>query len=448
MKSKINHLIVMGDSLSDRGTLAKRHGLGLIPMRTFSGLEAKKSPFGRFTNGYNWIDTIAERLHKIYSQNNPTVAEEKHTSHHVLDDDKKVMLQDDFLLRSFAEGGLTSHNYGNQPAWPGEVNEELARLMVSNLSEKRLLLLEDDVKHKLDSEHKSHTLVLEWSGANDLITVNSEPNIAAITHSIASRVRNLKELIQHGYRNFVFFNLPDLSLTPYYQNKSKKLHDNAKTMSALYNQKLSEALQGIQREFQHSCQIEIFNVSDHFTTIYTNPGDFGFHIDKRKKYFTQSHELRSKCHDGSSNGYMFWDEIHPSEDMHTKLADHALKFIHEKFELLSPTNESGKNNTHAKLLKKFSYKFDIYNQKNNEAWFGVYSFFSYPTLTIDTELSAFENLENIFHHAFTLKTFYVLDIFKQLEWIDRKLRFTASTPVEIIQIEEQRQGSHHRVTAK
>ena len=439
MKSKINYLIVMGDSLSDRGTLAKRHGLGLIPMKTFSGLEAKKSPFGRFTNGYNWIDTIAERLHKFYSQNEPTYVEERHTPHYTLNDDKKVMFQDDFLLRSYAEGGLTSHNYGNAPAWPGAVNEELARLMVSNLSEKRSLLLEDDIKHKLNSEHKSHTLVLEWSGANDLITVNSEPNKTAIDYSIASRVRNLKELIKNGYRNFALFNLPDLSLTPYYHSKSKTLRDDAKTMSALYNQKLSEALLSVQREFQHSCQIEMFDVSDHFTTIYTNPSDYGFDNSKMQKYYTQSRALCSKDYDGSSADYMFWDEIHPSEDMHTKLADHALEFIHEKFELLSPTNESGKNNTHIQLLKDFSYKFDIYNQKNNEAWFGIYSFFSYPTLTIDTKLSASENLEHIIYHTFTLKTDYVLDIFKDLGWIDSKLRFSGATPVEIIQIEEQRQ---------
>lgn len=438
----------MGDSLSDRGTLAKRHGLGLIPMRTFSGLEAKRSPFGRFTNGYNWIDTIAERLHRIYSHNEPPIGEERHTQHHALDDDTKVMFEDNFLLRSYAEGGLTSHNYGNQPAWPGEVNAELARLMVSNLSEKRAFLLKDDIKHKLNSEHKSHTLVFEWSGANDLITVNSEPNTIAIDRSIASRVSNLKKLIKHGYRNFALFNLPDLSLTPYYHNKTKTLRDNAKNMSALYNQKLTAALQSVQREFQHSCQIEMFDVSEHFTTIYTNPVDHGFDSSKMKKYYTQSRALRSKAHDGSSDGYMFWDEIHPSEDMHTKLADHALEFIHEKFELLSPTNESGKQNTHTQLLKDFSYKFDVYNQKNNEAWFGVYSFFSYPTLEIDTDLSADENLEHILHHAFTLKTDYVLDIFKQLGWIDRKLRFTTSTPVEIIQIEEQRQGAHHRVTAK
>lgn len=433
----------MGDSLSDRGTLTKRHGLGLIPMNTLSGLEAKKSPFGRFTNGYNWIDTIAERLHKIYSHNEPAVSEERHTPQLTLDDDTKVMLEDDFLLRSYAEGGLTSHNYSYTPDWL--LQNEFSRLMVSNLSEKRSLLLEDDIKHKLDSEHKSHTLVLEWSGANDLITVNSEPNITAIHHSIASRVRNLKELIKHGYRNFSLFNLPDLSLTPYYQNKSKKLRDNAKTMSLLYNQKLSEALQDVQREFQHSCQIEIFDVREHFTTIYTNPSDYGFDSGKIKTYYTQSRALQAKNYDGTSCGYMFWDEIHPSEAMHTALADHALEFIHEKFELLSPTNESGKHNKRTQLLKEFCYQLDSYNQKNNEAWFGIYSFFSYPTLTIDTKLSAFENLENIFHHAFTLKTSYVLDIFQNLGWIDSKLRFTDSTPVEIIQIEEQRQGSHHLV---
>ncbi len=214
-------------------------------------------------------------------------------------------------------------------------------------------------------------------------------------------------------------------------------------MSALYNQKLSEALLSVQREFQYSCQIEMFDVSEHFTTIYTNPSDYDFDDEKIKTYYTHSRALQAKNYDGTSCGYMFWDEIHPSEAMHTALANHALEFMHEKFELLSPTHESEKLNTHAQLLKDFGYKFDIYNQKNNEAWFGVYSFFSYPTLTIDIELSAFENLEHILHHAFTIKTDYVLEIFKQLGWIDNKLQFTASTPVEIIQIEEQRQGSHH-----
>ncbi len=51
--TKITHLVVLGDSLSDRGTLNKRELLGFIPMSYLSGLRSK-SPKGRFTNGFLW----------------------------------------------------------------------------------------------------------------------------------------------------------------------------------------------------------------------------------------------------------------------------------------------------------------------------------------------------------------------------------------------------------
>ena len=52
-RKKITQLIIMGDSLSDRGTLNQRKLFGLIPMSYLSGLSSK-SPRGRFTNGFLW----------------------------------------------------------------------------------------------------------------------------------------------------------------------------------------------------------------------------------------------------------------------------------------------------------------------------------------------------------------------------------------------------------
>lgn len=55
--TQIARLIVLGDSLSDRGTLNKRKLLSFIPMSYLSGLSSK-APKGRFTNGYLWGDYV------------------------------------------------------------------------------------------------------------------------------------------------------------------------------------------------------------------------------------------------------------------------------------------------------------------------------------------------------------------------------------------------------
>ncbi|MBA3537923.1 MAG: hypothetical protein H0T84_15185 [Tatlockia sp.] len=51
----VNRVISFGDSLSDRSRMYKRLLFGLIPLAKLSGLEGK-SPFGRFTNQYPWLD--------------------------------------------------------------------------------------------------------------------------------------------------------------------------------------------------------------------------------------------------------------------------------------------------------------------------------------------------------------------------------------------------------
>src|SRR5690348_16949398 len=61
MKYDISHIIMMGDSLSDRGRINHRLLFGIIPMRWVSGLEGV-SPDGRFTNGLAWTDHLAASL--------------------------------------------------------------------------------------------------------------------------------------------------------------------------------------------------------------------------------------------------------------------------------------------------------------------------------------------------------------------------------------------------
>ncbi|VVC75314.1 hypothetical protein AQUSIP_06030 [Aquicella siphonis] len=60
-KPTISHFVMMGDSLSDRGTMDRRKLFGVIPMSWLSGL-AGRSPRGRFTNGFAWSDYISAML--------------------------------------------------------------------------------------------------------------------------------------------------------------------------------------------------------------------------------------------------------------------------------------------------------------------------------------------------------------------------------------------------
>src|SRR5258708_18341153 len=60
-KPIINRVNSFGDSLSDRGQMYKRLLGGVFPMARLSGLTGK-SPDGRFTNQYTWLDNWARVL--------------------------------------------------------------------------------------------------------------------------------------------------------------------------------------------------------------------------------------------------------------------------------------------------------------------------------------------------------------------------------------------------
>lgn len=175
----ISHFIMMGDSLSDRGTLDHKHLLGVIPMSKLSGLEGR-SPLGRFTNGYVWSDhlgaLIAEDfLIKDLEQKGSTEEdiadaiiihrkkfENLLESSFDLDHDRYINFEHLDFIRNFDEGGLTAHDYSWKPS--KSVPRFFSRIILSTLSSMRKKLLEDDLKNKILPDQKEKTLVIEWSG--------------------------------------------------------------------------------------------------------------------------------------------------------------------------------------------------------------------------------------------------------------------------------------------
>tara|TARA_B110000879_G_C10679374_1_gene321077 strand:- start:63 stop:512 length:450 start_codon:yes stop_codon:yes gene_type:complete len=137
---------------------------------------------------------------------------------------------------------------------------------------------------------------------------------------------------------------------------------------------------------------------------------------------------------------MFWDEIHPSRDMHKLLSERAFDYITNLFKCISPCNDEAMNSPHAKLLQTFCDAFDVYNKSNNSAWLGLYGLFSYSTLKLDKKEPAVDNLNTILKHAYTENNSHTQTILKQLGWVNHKHQFTNASPPELFQLYKNRYG--------
>lgn len=365
---KISRFVVLGDSLSDRGTLDKRYAAGVLPMRIVSGLSSK-SPRGRFTNGFLWGDYVsastAEQFEidalrkKLKLDNSPRsnadicddflsndlYLAQKNQKDFSLNNDKQVLFKGERFARFYCEGGLTSHNYVgdftfNLVLW-------FSRLILTHLNSKVNQLIQDDRSYRVSRAEKAETLVIEWSGANDLITVNSEPTHLEADNAINDRIANIEILIQRGYRNFALFNLPDLGLTPRYQARSAAERNNAAECSAYFNAQLELKVQALNEKYLKShpnLQLSVFDVNSLFNEVYNNPSAYDFDEDKIKIPYTTSDQFKRNQknsqdqakHTSPSDGYMFWDDVHPTADMHALLADKFNQKYRKMFRFTSP----------------------------------------------------------------------------------------------------------------
>lgn len=364
---RIFQLAVFGDSLSDRGTLDKRKLLGLLPMNYVTGL-SERSPRGRFTNGYLWADYVSatalegfkieserRRLKLKYdARANADIGDEFLTSSlrrkedetaFSLEDDKHILFNKRRFARFYCEGGLTSHDYSYNLSLDPTV--EAYRLILATLEKKREELLDDDKKYHITNLEKAGTLVVEWSGANDLLTVNERPTYQAVDNAVNERIKNVEQLIQSGYRNFVLFNLPNLSLTPRFQAKSQDERDNAAECSEYFNKQLVARCKEINEKYKDSSislNLSVFDVHSQFEEVYKNPEKYGFDKEKLKTPYTDSAEFEKIKQNpefvaekiSPAKGYMFWDDVHPTMTMHHELAERFKEKYGTVYELVAP----------------------------------------------------------------------------------------------------------------
>lgn len=474
MPTTIEHIVSMGDSLSDRGTLKKRRLFGIIPMDWFSGLRGH-SPMGRFTNGLVWTDYLAamiaddfivkddaeenakahesdtlawEKDHGQFLAQAKTYQEKLQDHAYTLSDDLRVTYKGHDFLRSYDEGGLTAKSYFGKLSY--SVSRFFSRLVLATLGSKRKRLLDDDEAHSLNQDHKDKTLVIEWSGANDLITVNDHPSNREADDAITARLNNIRQMVAKGYKNFRLFDMPDLSITPRYakykgthqNHKWQRAHDVSEHFNSELKRRVAELKQELDPSDKNGLNFDVFEVNETLGKIYEDPEAYGFNPKNKTEPYIKSDAFgKSKNHRKDCCGHMFWDDVHPCERLHAILAREAYKKTHAGFNFAPPTKSyvaEAEHDNQQQLLQIFihAYERKFHHDKHH---FGS----SFRHSRIESAIKAYKaaqshtgsdpfktlSLKKIMKHALVDGGDRTKDVLQELNWINSDCSLKLNNPV-------------------
>ncbi len=294
-----------------------------------------------------------------------------------LDNGRTAQFNGRNFFANYSQGGATSHDY----SWEftllsifsplTAIKLFFTRLLISSLSKEVKEFLVDNEKQEVTSEQKKKTLVTLFSGANDLITANSDMTKRAADLAVQSTIENIKTLMANGYTNFVLCNLPDLSLTPRFKGTDKEAE--AHTISEYFNSELNKKFEQLKQE-NPKCSMDLFNINAVFTKVYEDVRDnensiYSGYFKKDKLQepyleYAKSHNITIKPGGVSpGEGHMFWDDVHPTATMHALLMSEYYKSPEGlgKYKLSAPPEQSAKL-----LCKQFAQK---YHEKLNHGWF-------------------------------------------------------------------------------
>lgn len=336
----IQNMLIIGDSFTDIGQMYQRYLFNVIPMRWLAGLTlgTKKQ---RFCDNRNWLDYFLEKFNTKLPT--PGITGQQHNT----------------LVRIYAEGGLydTYNPNKNKKNQGYNFRNFLVKIMVllkkifqfiasvRFIVTKKILTslhtIVNEIKNydninKLSLLEKQNTLVLVWTGANDMLTINDEPTDLVIRNAINSKQHELERLIKLGYKNFYLFSVADPSETPKCSKLSREKKTFINEQIIKYNKLLREIPHKIKyKNKDKQLNFQFFDVKHCVEKIF---------IDwDRKNIESKCHEdIMQKClknHLGKkteskcSKKHKYWDEVHPVSKVHKKLSTILYKDFNKKFSL-------------------------------------------------------------------------------------------------------------------
>lgn len=336
-KSTVKRIVVFGDSLSDPGNLKRR--LKIFPLAPYY--------LGRFSNGPNWTQYLAERTSvPVY---NHAVGGSVSVPH------------DDIP----AAGIISAVQQGAQFLLTGSLDEYVGAYLQQDLQDGRL-------------QRTNDTLFVLWSGGNDYLSKEpisgdigvllDEPDdpagyVRVVEHATTSIADQVRRLHAAGGRRFVVMTLPDLGTIPgVLHNESYRPDDKesdvarraqlSRRMTKLtdyHNDELEKRLDAVRGELP-GASIEVLDTQRAIAAILEKRLPVGDEKSRRGRHFDYGFDLASlrstalrdrrgaiaiqdRCYRGGYLGTsepqnvcaeetsaFFWDMVHPTSFTHCWLA--------------------------------------------------------------------------------------------------------------------------------
>jgi phospholipase/lecithinase/hemolysin len=264
-----------GDSLSDAGNVSIGT-LGNLPVGgIYSG--------GRFTNGNVWVQDLAQNLG--------------------LAPVKPSLAGGTDYAYGGAETGATAVHAANPTDLPSQLGQFVASV-----------------------PHPSSTaLYTVWAGSNDVLDIANSTETpvqqqASVQQAVTNETSFISGLVAHGAKDLVVMDVPDLGKTPY--EMARPASDaTSSALAQTYNAELGTALQQIMAS--GAASIDYVNTFGLLDTAIANPAAYGLSNVTQPVWngnLTDSHSGTLAATGAAQNGYLFFDDLHPTAAGHSLLA--------------------------------------------------------------------------------------------------------------------------------
>lgn len=228
---------------------------------------------------------------------------------------------------NYAVGGATTgtKNYAYETSFPSELPDAMENTGMLTQFESFLQTAPTFVPDQ--------SLFMVWGGANDMfLALDQEANIeSAIGAAVGNLASIVAGLAQMGATDFLVPNLPNLALIPFglMQSETDRLALNA--LSFAFNDALGQALDAVRNQFAPlvpGFTLTEFDVAGFQQDVILDPASYGLDNVSDACFLPNDPETIANVL-GGCQGYMFFDEVHPSTAAHAVLADRFVLEVSE-----------------------------------------------------------------------------------------------------------------------
>jgi outer membrane lipase/esterase len=165
------------------------------------------------------------------------------------------------------------------------------------------------------SRLRGRTLYIVYGGGNDLLAAVGQPQaLRAVDAAVASLTSIVADLARQGATDILVPNLPAIGITPAVRSQGSQAVETANSLSAHFNRALDQALSGFAG--QNGLRLYRLDVWDMAERVRADPAAAGF------TNITAACDQRRSC-----DGYLFWDEVHPTTQAHRRLGEGAAQVL-------------------------------------------------------------------------------------------------------------------------